>query len=143
MWRELVSRLFKDAEFQPPATASQLQQLESTFRLKLPEDLRSLLLESNGVAAHYSSPLVWSTVETTEQNLLFRRNPGFAELYMAFDCLFFFGAEGNGDQFAYRILAGQIRDTSWIYEWDHESDSREWFAHGLKDYFERSVPKEG
>jgi hypothetical protein len=36
-------------------------------------------------------------------------------------------------------LAGHIRDTSWIYKWDHELDSRQWFAHGLKDYFERSV----
>ena len=139
MWRELVSGLFDDARFQPPATSGQLQQLEATFGLELPADLRSLLLESNGVAAYYSAPLVWSAAEMIDQNLLFRGNAGFRELYMPFDSLFFFGAEGNGDQFAYRILAGQIRE-SWIYEWDHESDNRQWFAHGLKDYFERSVP---
>jgi hypothetical protein len=142
MWRELVSRLFDDAEFHSPATAGQLQELERTFGLTLPGDLRTLLLESNGVAAHYGAPLVWSTEEMIEQNLRFRQHAAFPELYMPFDCLFFFGAEGNGDQFAYRILAGQIRDVSWIYEWDHESDNRQWFAHGLTDYFERSVPKD-
>lgn len=142
MWRALVSRLFADPVFSPPATADQLQEVERTFGLVLPADLKSFLLESNGVAARYRAPLVWSAAEMIEQNLLFRRSADFAALYMPFDSLFFFGAEGNGDQFAYRILAGQIRETSWIYEWDHESDDREWFAHGLQDYFERSVPRD-
>jgi hypothetical protein len=61
---------------------------------------------------------------------------------MPFDHLLFFGAEGNSDLFAYRILNGVIPPTSWIYERDHESDNREWFAHGLKDYLERCVPKD-
>jgi len=141
MWRELVSRLFDDARFRSPATAHELQEVESALGLTLPADLRSLLLESNGVAADYSAPLVWSAAEMIEQNLLFRRNPEFRELYMPFDALLFFGAEGNGDQFAYRILDGQIRESS-IYGWNHESDNREWFAHDLMDYFARSVPGE-
>lgn len=142
MWRELVSRLFGDAKFHAPATLTQLHQVESALGITLPADLRSLLLESNGVAGNYSSPLVWSTDDIVQQNLAFRRNSDFAELYMPFDHLFFFGADGGGDQFAYRILGGQIRDTSWIYRWDHESDDREWFADRLEDYFERSVPTE-
>lgn len=141
MWRELVSGLFDDARFKGPATTGELQQLEATFGLTLPGDLRSLLLESNGVAAYYSAPLVWSVAEMVEQNLLFRRKPEFRELYMPFDSLFFFGAEGNGDQFAYRILDKQIRE-AWVYEWDHESDNRSWFAHDLRDYFARSVPRD-
>ena len=48
---------------------------------------------------------------------------------------------GNSDHFGYRILGGQIRDTSFIYEWDHESDDRVWFATDLEDYFRRCVPK--
>ena len=141
MWRELVSRLFDDARFQPPATADQLRQVESALAVTLPADLRSLLLESNGVAAYYSAPLVWSAAELIEQNVLFRGKPEFRELYMPFDSLLFFGAEGNGDQFAYRILGGQIRE-AWVYEWDHESDDREWFAHDLNDYFQRCVPRD-
>ena len=141
MWRELVSQLFGDARFRAPATAHEVQEIETTFGVTLPADLRSLLLESNGVAAYYSAPLVWSAAEMIEQNRLFRRNPDFRDLYMSFDALLFFGAEGNGDQFAYRILDGQIREP-WIYEWSHESDNREWFAHDLRDYFARSVPKD-
>src|SRR5688572_3584553 len=141
MWRELVSQLFGAARFRAPAAAHELQEVESALRVTLPADLRSLLLESNGVAAYYSAPLVWSAAEMIEQNLLFRRNPDFRDLYMPFDALFFFGAEGNGDQFAYRILDGEIREP-WIYEWSHESDNREWFAHDLRDYFARSVPKD-
>jgi hypothetical protein len=80
--------------------------------------------------------------EIVSQNRLFREHPEFSALYMPFDSLFFFGAEGNGDQFAYRILGGRIRETSWIYEWDHESDDRVWFASDLADYFRRSVPEE-
>ena len=142
MWRERISRLFDDARFQPPATTAELRQIETTFGVALPADLRSLLLESNGVAAYYSAPLVWSAAEMIHQNLFFRRNPEFRDLYMPFDALLFFGAEGTGDQFAYRVLGGQIHDGA-IYEWDHESDNRQWFAHNLEDYFKRSVPSDG
>jgi hypothetical protein len=58
---------------------------------------------------------------------------------MPFDCLFFFGGDGGGDQFAYRVLAGQIRDTSWIFRWEHESDNREWFASSLEQFFKNAV----
>jgi hypothetical protein len=142
MWRELVSGLFDDAKFSKPARPSDIQRVEDQLKVMLPADLKGFLLESNGLAAYYSSPLIWPTHEIIQQNRQFRDNPEFAQLYMPFDSLLFFGAEGNGDQFAYRILAGQIRDTSWIYHWDHELDNREWFADGLEDYFKRSAPAE-
>lgn len=63
------------------------------------------------------APLVWSVAEMIEQNKSFREHEGFAELYMPFDCLFFLGGDGGGDQCAYRVLAVQIRDTSWIFRW--------------------------
>lgn len=142
MWRELISGLFTDAKFRPPVTASELEHAERELRIAFPDELRSLLLETNGVSAYYSSPLVWPVEEIATQNRLFRENPDFAELYMPFDCLLLFGAEGNSDHFGYRILDGRIRDTSFIYEWDHESDGRVWFATDLPDYFRRSVPKD-
>ncbi|MEX2153303.1 MAG: SMI1/KNR4 family protein [Gemmatimonadaceae bacterium] len=142
MWRELISRSFADAKFSAPATLSEVERAERALGVSFPPQLRLLLLETNGVAAHYSSPLVWPVEEIISQNQLFRTKPEFAELYMPFDCLLFFGAEGNGDQFAYRILNGRIPETSWIYEWDHEGDDRVWFARDLADYFGRSVPKD-
>jgi hypothetical protein len=137
MWREMVSQLMEDAKLSSPAAQANIQEVEALLGLSLPDDLKAFLLESNGLRAHYGSPLVWSIGEILQQNRLFRDNPDFAELYMPFDSLFFFGADGNGDQFAYRVLAGRIRDTSWIFKWDHESDNREWFAAGLEDFFRR------
>ena len=142
MWRELISGLFADAKFSLPATASELERAEAELRIAFPDELRSLLLETNGVMAYYSSPLVWPVEEIVTQNRFFRANPDFAELYMPFDSLLLFGAEGNSDHFGYSILGGKIRLSSFIYEWDHESDSRVWFATDLPDYFRRSVPKD-
>lgn len=142
MWREMVSALFNDARFTAPANPAEIQRVEDAFQLALPVDLKGFLLETNGMVANYGSHLVWSTREIIEQNRLFRDNADFPELYMPFDCLLFFGADVNGDQFAYRVLAGRIRETSWIFKWDHESDNREWFAADLKDFFRRSVPEE-
>lgn len=138
-WRELVSAQFRAAKFNAPARPDDIRTVEQRLRVTLPAELEELLLESNGVAAQYGAPYIWSTDEIVSQNLTFREPPEFRELYMPFDCLLFFGAEGNGDQFAYRILNGSITPTSWIYEWDHESDNREWFARDLKDYFARCV----
>ncbi|MDQ7027846.1 MAG: hypothetical protein Q9P01_17315 [Anaerolineae bacterium] len=53
MWRELITSLAEDSdytyEFAPPATYFQLDRLEQIFAASLPDALRKLLLESNGV----------------------------------------------------------------------------------------------
>jgi hypothetical protein len=140
-WRRFVSRLFDDAVFGPPSTPQEIDAAERQLKVNLPEELRSLYLETNGVRAHYGTSMVWSVAGLVAQNSSFRTSPEFATLYMPFDNLLFFGEELNGDQFAYRILAGKI-DSLDIFEWDHETDSRVWFARDLRDYFQRSVPQE-
>jgi hypothetical protein len=142
VWRERILRAFADAKFTQPATSDQIAEAERQLEVRLPDELKGLLRESNGVSANYSSPFLWSVDEIVEQNRMFRANTDFAELYMPFDCLLFFGADGGGDQFAYRILAGTIPDTSWIYRWCHENDSRHWFASNLHDYFVRLATTE-
>ncbi|HUG53496.1 MAG TPA: SMI1/KNR4 family protein [Vicinamibacteria bacterium] len=142
MWRELAATLFQDARFSPPARPEDLRRVEEELAVGLPEELRALLLESNGIAASYGSPLVWSVAEIAAENLSFRRSSDFRDLYMPFEPLLFFGAEANGDRFGYRILDGRISASSWIYKWDHEDDSRAWFASGLKDYIGRCAPNE-
>ena len=140
-WRDLVLRLFPDAKFSPPCTASQLAEAEQELEVKFPEELRSLYLETNGVKV--GSSLVWPIPEMIAENEIYREAEDFAKLYMPFDCLLFFGEKGDGDLFAYRILAGEIPDTSWIYTWEHEDDNRVWFARDLADYFERFAKKHG
>src|SRR5262245_22851149 len=134
-WRELVQRLTPDCEFSPPATAAQIAAAEQALGAALPADLRSLLLESNGVAGLYGLGLVWPLERIEADNLAFRSNPDFCELYMPFDPLLFFADAGNGDQFAFCVLAGEVRKDD-VFVWDHESDSRTWVAPTLERYLD-------
>jgi hypothetical protein len=134
VWRELVERFYPDHEFRLGATEQALANAETRLGIHLPSDLREMLAESDGVFGEYSLGLVWPISRIVDDNLRFRSNPDFHELYMPFDPLLFFGDAGNGDQFAFRVV-GVVRDND-IYAWDHENDSRIWVAPGLGRYFE-------
>ena len=137
----MVKKASSDAEFASPASESQLAAVEQSLAIQLPSDLRELLLEFDGVTAHYGSGLVWSASKILEQNQMFRTNEAFKELYMPFDHLLFFGADGGGDQFAFAIHAdGQIHKRD-IFRWKHESDERIWLANRLEVLFERKAFK--
>jgi hypothetical protein len=75
--------------------------------------------------------LVWPCERIMKDNSMFRTDADFAELYMSFDSLLFFGASGGGDQFAFAIQRdGKIHRKD-IFIWNHENDSREWAARNL------------
>ncbi len=101
----------------------------------LPDDLRNLLRETNGVRTWHSR-ILRSAEEILEENLRSRNNDVLAEIYMPFDSLLFFADAGNGDQFAYAIKrAGAIRRTD-RFVWDHEDDSRRCIAPSLATFIE-------
>lgn len=135
MWSELVRRLSPDCHFGPPANVFLIGQAEHTLAVRLPDELRTALTEADGFFGEYSLPLVWPLQQIVDDNLRFRRHRDFAKLYMPFDHLLFFGDAGNGDQFAYSILAGEIRRTD-VFAWNHEDDSRTWVAPDLATYIE-------
>ena len=64
-----------------------------------------------------------------------RTTPDFVSLYWSFDQMLFIGEEGGGDLFGFRVLQDQKLPE--IYLWEHEDDSRAWFASSLADYFGR------
>ncbi|CAG6397135.1 SMI1/KNR4 family protein [Streptomyces cocklensis] len=105
----------------------------------LPDDLRQLLLECDGIIGHTAVDTVWSVEQIVAQNLLFRTDSSFAQLYMSFDALLFFGDNGGGDQFAF-VQTPQRPD---IFVWEHETDSRRWVAGDLRDYLGRSLAEGG
>lgn len=140
-WKRLVKKAASDAEFAAPAVAPDLETVEQALGIQLPQDLRELLLESDGVKAHYGSGVVWSASEIRKQNELFRTDEGFKELYMPFDNLLFFGADGGGDQFAFAIHADKRIHKRDIFRWKHESDERVWLANCLEVFFERKAFK--
>lgn len=137
-WRDLIGNAFRDAKFYVPASTREIGHAERELGVEFPGELRQLLGETNGVSANYSAPLVWPVDEIIAQNRHFRSSKAFAELYAPFTDLLFFGAEGNGDLFAYRVTDGRVADTS-IYEWDHETDDRARFASDLKEYVGRTA----
>ena len=91
-----------------------------------------MLRESNGVRDRYGDGLVWPIERIVADNRMFRTS--FNDLYMPFDALLFFADAGNGDQFAHSITSAGVRDD--VFSWDHEDDSRRWFAGSFRQYLE-------
>jgi hypothetical protein len=135
MWRKLIQRLEPEATFFPGATPTQIAEVEAALAISLPDDLRNLLTESNGVFGAYELNLIWSVDQIQTRNREMRTAAHFREIYMPFDPLLFFADAGNGDQFAFRILQGAIRKPN-IFVWNHEDDSRTWAAPSLALYIE-------
>lgn len=112
--------------------------VENQLAISFPLELRDLLIKANGLTDEYNSDIIWSADEILTRNKFFRESEDFKELYMPFDSLLLFAEEVNGDLYAYVILEGIIsRDD--IFIWEHETDSRNWFAPNLKAYFERRL----
>lgn len=116
-----------------------LADAEHRLGCELPADLRQLLLECGGIIGHTAVDTVWPVEQIVEQNLLFRTDSSFAQLYMPFDALLFFGDNGGGDQFAF--VQRPLRPD--IFVWEHETDSRRWVARDLTDYLGRSLAEGG
>jgi hypothetical protein len=134
-WRSLVASLTPHAVFFPPADDVSLREAEGRLGLRLPSELRSLYAQSNGIQGEHGLGLIWPIERVVADNLRFRTHAEFAQLYMPFHPLLFFADAGNGDQFAYTILAGEVRRSD-VFVWDHETDSREWAAPDLRLYLD-------
>ncbi|WP_406553512.1 SMI1/KNR4 family protein [Streptomyces sp. YS-3] len=139
MWREATLEAFPEAEFGSPVQVAALADAEQRLGREVPAELRELLLESNGIIGRSAVDTVWPVEQIVEQNLLFRSDGSFAELYMPFEALLFFGDNGGGDQFAF-VQTPQRPD---IFVWEHETDSRRWVARDLRDYLGRSLAEGG
>jgi hypothetical protein len=135
MWQQLVKEIRPECRFFAPANKFDISAVETALKVSLPEELAEILGESNGVHGDYGLGLIWPLEQIRTDNLRFRKDPEFKNLYMPFDNLLFFGDAGNGDQFAYSICNGVIRRPD-IFVWNHENDSREWVAPSLKKYLE-------
>ncbi|MGN6134612.1 MAG: SMI1/KNR4 family protein [Aureliella sp.] len=135
MWRDFISNLTTNVTFAPPVAQAEIAEAENTLAVQFPDQLRSLLQESNGVLGEYELGLVWDLERIREDNLRFRNNELFADIYMPFDHLLFFADAGNGDQFAFPIQNGTIHRQD-VFVWDHECDDRRWVAGSLMRYIQ-------
>jgi len=134
-WKEHIAAICAQASFSEPAGEQTLSAAETQLGMQLPDELRELLAESNGVRGEYELALIWPIERIVADNRLFREDESFKTLYMPFDGLLFFADAGNGDQFAFAVAGGQVRRPD-IFVWNHEEDSRTWLAKDLCDYLE-------
>lgn len=140
MWIEFIGGISSKYTFGRSATDHEIQQLEKIFNVKIPNELRSLLSESNGIKEQADDldayfDLIWSVSRIQEENMNLRNDDDFKDLYMPFDCLLFFADAGNGDLFGYSIQNGVVQRDD-IFAWNHEDDSRTWVAPCLKTFIE-------
>ncbi|MEM7244506.1 MAG: SMI1/KNR4 family protein [Acidobacteriota bacterium] len=115
------------------ASSVALDEAESELGVAWPPSLRELLAASDGLQGAHGVGVVWSVGRIVRDNRAFRDSADFRELYMPFEHLLFFGDAGDGDQFAFPILAGAIRSED-VFVWRHETDSRAWLAPSLERY---------
>jgi len=135
MWINYIKTLCGNCKFEPPAAESEIDETEKVLDVKLPDELRELFKETDGVSGDYGLGLIWAVEKVRNDNIEFRTTGDFKELYMPFDCLLFFADAGNGDQFAFSILDGEVRRSD-VFVWNHENVSRTWAASSLKQYLD-------
>lgn len=138
MWRELVEQSDGiGVRLADPAPDGALAEAARTLGSALPESLAGLLAETDGISDHYGFGIVWSVRELLDRNREMRETEDFADLYMAFDGLLFFGEIGEGDLVGLRVLRGITPDD--VFLWDHETDSRVWVAPSLERFLLRQL----
>ena len=139
MWREMILALHLQYTLFDPATPSQINELEAIFGVPLPEHLKSLLFESNGVKNSYGLSVIWNIEEIKTTNLIMRNDEIFRDNFMSLDSLLFFGSDIAGDCYGYAITGTHILRSSEIFNWCHETDERRIIANSLKDYLESAL----
>ena len=133
MWQEIVASLTDDYKFAPPASEAEIRQAEEKLGVTFPRELRSFLLEANGLHANCGATIIGSVDSIVKDNLEYREIAAFKELYMPFECLLFFGDNGGGDRFAYGITSTGVNEL-YIYMWDHETDGRPCYSYSIERY---------
>ncbi|MFE7896433.1 SMI1/KNR4 family protein [Streptomyces sp. NPDC057424] len=138
MWREIIQE-FPSAELRSPVDSGTLDRIEESLGQSLPADLRSFLLESDGISDEYGTDVIWPAERILNDNLSFRGDEQYRSLYMPFDSLIFFGDNGGGDQFAFVRLP----ERNDVFVWDHETDGRDLVAPSLESYLHRALESDG
>ncbi len=135
-WQDFIQNLTDDCKFFPPVTEEKINEAETSLKVKLPKDLRSLLLETNGIYNTQASiHLVWTLEEILRANLALRTEEFRAKSFMPLDHLLFFANAGvDGIHLAFPIAAsGDVKNKD-IIAWYPIEDSRPVVAYSLKNY---------
>ncbi len=134
-WRERALICDPEASLHEPAKESEIKEAEEKLGLELPDELKSIYSESDGIFMNTGANTVMRIRDLVYENLDLRDPEGYDELYMPFNNLLFFGGAGNGDLWAFGIKMNGDIDTLNIYGWNHEDDGRPCVASSILDMF--------
>jgi hypothetical protein len=135
MWIDFFRSISPECSFNLAGSMDDINASETKLNVILPKDIKSILLESNGVEGIYGLGLIWSIERIIEDNIRIRNDKIFKEIYMSFDNLLFFADSGMGDQFAFPIVNRTVCKQD-VFVWNHEDDSRNWVAPTVSKYVE-------
>jgi hypothetical protein len=107
----------------PPPSDAAVGDAERTLEVGLSASLRQLYSFTDGLVDEWGYAYVLSLEDLTKQNQAFRGQ--FRDLYMPFEGLLLFGQLGNGDMLFQPLVP---HDNENVFRWDHEDDSRTWYA---------------
>lgn len=109
-----------------PQQKIEIDKVESLLNVTLPQELREIMLETNGVKGNYDLGIIWLLDRIINENR-HDRDGFIEEYYMPFEKLVFFAESGIGDLFAFPVAQdGVCRDD--VFVWNHENDRRMWVA---------------
>jgi len=147
-WRACIEQLYaatpqradESPRFSPPASQEQIAQMEQRFSLPLPDALKAILLETNGVMEKLrvgeevieTGWLLWPVEEIIQENSWLRDDNQRNPLYAPFDDLLFFATPGvDGIRFAWRDSAP---DSTGVYAWFPIEDERRYLAPSIEAF---------
>jgi SMI1 / KNR4 family (SUKH-1) len=107
----------------PAPSDEAVLEVERTLHARLSASLRDLYSLSDGLVDAWGYAYVLSLEDLRQHNQVFRRE--FRAVYMPFDDVLLFGQLGNGDML-FQPLLPQGNEN--VFRWDHEDDSRTWYA---------------
>jgi hypothetical protein len=132
-WLRGLDSLGDTVSLSEPVNIDALADAEERLGLMLPDDLRSLLHESDGINGAGRGEPVWPVERIAEENLLLRSAGSTPALPDgADDDLLFFGDAGQGQLFAYELdSGGEVSDPD-VFVWQAGSGEAVWIASDLQ-----------
>jgi hypothetical protein len=137
-WGRLAER--KGFAMSPPPPDGAIAQAEARLGHPLSDTLRELYTRTDGFVDEWGCSCVMRLEDLVSENEQMRNDAENRAHYMPFDSLLFFGQVGNGDLLFEPVLTDSIRED--VFLWDHEDDSRRWYARDVPAALKRACSDE-
>lgn len=135
-WKTILRSLFESPQFGTPATPDDLENVWLNLDTELPEDLKNLLKETNGLTVQECG-VVWSTQDMVAKNMDHWTSPVVPGPGGALEEYLFIGGEPGGHSYAYRRSCIGIPRKELLYQWNPNSSTFDEFATDLQEYLVR------